>query len=74
MSEPSQEYLDKIRVMFEKCYKRKLTETEVKIIAYRLLNFGRVIQNFYSKKKKQYGDKYDLWLKDFIESSENNNR
>lgn len=71
MSEPSQDYLSLIRKIFEKLYKRKLTETEVKIIAYRLMNFGRVIQNFYSKKKEQYGDKYDLWLKDFIRSEEN---
>lgn len=71
MSEPSQNYLDKIRSIFEKKYKRKLSETEVKIIAFRLMNFGRVIQNFYHKKKQQYGDKYDTWFKENIESIEN---
>lgn len=70
MSEPSQNYLDKIRLIFEKKYKRKLTETEVKIIAFRLLNFGRVVQNFYHKKKQLYGDKYDIWFKENIESIE----
>ncbi|MBN1916056.1 hypothetical protein JW796_03655 [Candidatus Dojkabacteria bacterium] len=74
MSNLSQKYLSLICGIFEKRYKRKLTETEAKTIAYRLLNFGRVIQNFYSKKKEQYGDKYDLWLEDFIESSESSDR
>lgn len=71
MYEPSQNYLSLIRKIFEKRYKRKLTETEVKIIAFRLMNFGRVMQNFYHKKKEQYGNKYDMWLKDFIRSEEN---
>lgn len=71
MSELSQNYLDKIRFIFEKKYKRKLTETEVKIIAFRLMNFGRVAQNFYQKKKQLYGDKYDIWFKENIESVEN---
>jgi len=70
MSEPSQNYLDKIRIIFEKRYKRELTEIEVKIIAYRLLNFGRVIQNFYQKKKLKYGNKYDIWFEEFIDSAE----
>lgn len=70
MSEPSQDYLDKIRITFEKKYKRKLTETEVKIIAFLVLNFGKVIQNFYQKKKLKYGDKYDIWFEEFIDSAE----
>lgn len=60
MSGPSQNYLESVRKVFEKKYKRILTETEVKIIAFRLINFGKVIMNFYHKKKQQYYDKYDI--------------
>jgi len=74
MYEPSPEYLDKIRKIFEKRYKRKLTETEVKVIAFRLLNLGRVIQNFYHKKKEKYEDKYDIWFEEFIESTKSTNK
>ncbi|MDD3661653.1 MAG: hypothetical protein PHG63_01175 [Candidatus Dojkabacteria bacterium] len=74
MTDISEAYLSSVRRIFEKRYKRKLTETEVKLIAFRLLNFGRVIQNFYHKKKEQYGDKYDIWLKDFIKSEENTDK
>ncbi len=69
MFKHSQEYLDKVRAIFEKRYKRKLTDEEVEIIANRLMNFGTVIENFFKKKKTAYGDKYDLWYKDFIESA-----
>lgn len=71
MGELSSSYLEKVRIIFEKRYKRKLTEMEVKTIAFRLMNFGRVVQNFYHKKKQQYGDKYDIWFKENIESIEN---
>lgn len=70
MNEPSKSYLELIKRIFEKRYKRELTETEVKIIAFRLLNFGKVVQNFYHKKKQQYGDKYDIWFNENIESVE----
>lgn len=74
MYEPSQDYFNLIRKIFEKRYKRRLSETEVKVIVFRILNFGRVIQNFYHKKKQQYGEKYDFWLKDFIRSEENTDK
>ena len=67
MSQFSQEYLDSVRKLFEKRYKRKLTQEEVELFAERLTNFGKVCENFYKKKKDAYGDKYKLWHKDFIE-------
>lgn len=67
----SQEYLDLVRKIFEKRYKRKLTEEEVQLFAERLTNFGKVIKNFYKKKNEAYGDKYELWYKDFVASIRN---
>lgn len=47
----SQEYLNIIRKVFEKRYKRLLTQEEVELFADRIVNFGTVIQNFYKRKK-----------------------
>jgi len=71
MSQFSQEYLDLVRKIFEKRYSRVLTDEEVNVIADRLVNFGRVFQNFYKKKNEAYGDKYELWYKEFSESAKN---
>ena len=65
MSQFSQEYLDVVRKVFEKRYSRSLTNDEVELFAERLLNFGKVIQNFYKRKKEKYGDKYDVWFEEF---------
>jgi len=74
MAQFSQEYLDMIRSVFEKRYKRKLTNKEVEIIAQRLINFGKVCENFYKKKKEAYGDKYQLWYKDFVKDTSLDNK
>ena len=67
MSQFSQEYLDVVRKVFEKRYSRSLTNDEVELFAERLLNFGKVIQNFYKRKKEKYGDKYEVWFEEFSE-------
>ncbi len=69
MAQFSQEYLDLIRKVFEKRYKRTLTNSEVQLFADRLTNFGQVIQNFYKRKKEKYGDKYEVWFEDFSEQA-----
>lgn len=65
----SQEYLDLIRKIFEKRYNRVLTIDEVELFAQRLTNFGKVIQNFYKRKKEKYGDKYQVWFEEFSEQA-----
>ena len=65
----SQEYLDLVRKIFEKRYKRSLTNDEVELFADRLVNFGPVIQNFYKRKKEKYGDKYEVWFEEFSEKT-----
>lgn len=67
MSRFSQEYLDLVRKIFEKRYKRLLTVEEVELFADRIVNFGTVIQNFYKRKKEKYGDKYEVWFEEFLE-------
>jgi hypothetical protein len=62
----SQEYLNQIRKVFEPRYKRKLTDEEVEKIDWALINFGKVVKEFYQKKKELYGDKYEIWLKENI--------
>ena len=69
MSQFSQEYLDVVRKVFEKRYSRSLTNDEVELFAERLLNFGKVIQNFYKRKKEKYGDKYDVWFEEFSQQA-----
>lgn len=69
MSQFSQEYLDLVREVFGKRYKRVLTDDEVERFAERLLNFGKVIQNFYKRKKEKYGDKYEVWFEEFSEQA-----
>lgn len=69
MSQFSQEYLDLVRRVFEKKYNRPLTSNEVELFAERLLNFGKVIQNFYKRKKEKYGDKYEVWFEEFSEQA-----
>lgn len=69
MSRFSQEYLDLIRKIFEKRYKRLLTDEDVELFADRLVNFGTVIQNFYKRKKEKYGDKYEVWFEEFSEQA-----
>ena len=69
MSRYSQEYLDLVRKIFEKRYKRSLTNDEVELFADRLVNFGPVIQNFYKRKKEKYGDKYAVWFEEFSEQA-----
>lgn len=69
MSRFSQEYLDVVRKVFEKKYNRSLTNEEVALFAERLLNFGKVIQNFYKRKKEKYGDKYEVWYEEFSEQA-----
>ena len=65
----SHEYLDLIRIIFEKRYNRSLTNEEVELFAQRLTNFGIVIQNFYKRKKEKYGDKYEVWFEEFSEQA-----
>lgn len=69
MSQFSQEYLDVVRKVFEKKYNRSLTIDEVELFAERLLNFGKVIQNFFKRKKEKYGDKYEVWFEEFSEQA-----
>ncbi len=69
MSQFSQEYLGVVRKVFEKKYNRSLTIDEVELFAERLLNFGKVIQNFYKRKKEKYGDKYEVWFEEFSEQA-----
>lgn len=69
MSQFSQEYFDLVRKVFEKKYSRTLTNDEVELFAERLLNFGKVIQNFYKRKKEKYGDKYEVWFEEFSEQA-----
>jgi len=61
----SHEYLDLILMIFDKRYNRPLPNEEVELIAERLTNFGKVIQNFYKRKKEKYGDKYEVWFEEF---------
>ncbi len=65
MSQFSQKYLNVVRKVFEKKYNRSLTNDEVALFAERLLNFGKVIQNFYKRKK----DKYEVWFEEFSEQA-----
>jgi len=74
MSQFSQEYLDTVRKVFEKRYNRSLTNDEVELFAERLLNFGKVIQNFYKRKKEKYGDKYEVWFEEFSEKTKEEER
>jgi len=69
MSRYSQEYLDLVRKIFEKRYKRLLTDEEVELFSDRLVNFGTAIQNFYKRKKEKYGDKYKIWFEEFSEQA-----
>ena len=69
MSRFSQEYLDLVRNIFEKRYKRLLTDEEVELFSDRLVNFGTAIQNFYKRKKEKYGDKYEVWFEEFSQQA-----
>jgi len=56
-------------MIFDKRYNRPLPNEEVEPIAERLTNFGKVIQNFYKRKKEKYGDKYEVWFEEFSEKT-----
>ncbi len=49
--------------LFEHLYGRKLFRREAENIAENLLALGKVIEEFYSKKKKIHGKSFDEWLK-----------
>lgn len=61
-------YLGYLRYIFEPRYGRKLSDKEAEKIADNLIAFGKVIEEFYRKKKKIHGKNFDKWVqKNIIE-------
>lgn len=65
-------YLSYLRYIFEPRYGRKLSQKEVENIANNLFAFGKVIEEFYRKKKKIHGKNFDKWVKENIIDNEMN--
>jgi len=52
-------YIRYLRYIFEPRYGRKLSQKEVESIADNFFAFGKVIEEFYRKKKKIHGKNFD---------------
>ncbi|MBD3362147.1 hypothetical protein GF362_00325 [Candidatus Dojkabacteria bacterium] len=66
----SKVYLGYLRHIFEPRYGRNLSDKEVSTIADNLIAFGKVIEEFYRKKKKIHGKHFDKWVKENIVDNE----
>lgn len=61
MFKPSEEYLELVRITFQKYYKDPLTQGKIEVLAENILTFSKVIMEFYLKKQELYGDKFETW-------------
>ncbi|QQR93621.1 hypothetical protein IPJ91_00500 [bacterium] len=60
MIQVSEYYLELVRTIFQKYYKKPLTQEQIEQLAENILAFSKVIMEFYLKKQELYGDKYEI--------------